>query len=117
MTWIGRKKLAFIPFHRPTFDEFPVPTDWPNEILRRVLFDPGPTGADRSLRTYIHVASSGRADLDPVVLPMVTIDQGDVPPDFLEAQLGSQLRAEGFDAAALVMLGGPGAGTTRGFWC
>lgn len=118
MTWIGRKKLAFIPFRRPTFDEFPVPTDWPNEILRRVLFDPSPTtGADRSLRAYIHAASSGQADLDPVVLPMVTIDQGDVPPDFLESQLGSQLRDQGFDAAAIVMLGGLGAGSTRGFWC
>jgi hypothetical protein len=53
MTWIGRKKLAFIPLHRPNAhppDE-PIPTDWPNQILQRVLFDPDPkTGADRSLR-------------------------------------------------------------------
>jgi hypothetical protein len=120
MTWIGRKKLGFIPVHRPNAHppDDPVPTDWSDEILRRVLFDPNATtGADLSLRAYIRAASSGLADLDAVVLPMVTIDQQDVPPDILEGQLGSQLREQGFDAAAIVMLGGIGAGTTRGFWC
>jgi len=34
-----------------------------------------------------------------------------VPANVLEGQLGSQLRDQGFDAAAIVMLGGPGAGT------
>ena len=99
----------------------PVPADWPDEILRRVLFDPIPStgGADRSLRTYIHTASSGRADLDAVVLPMQTLDQQDVPSNAFEGQFGAQLRQQGFDAAALVMLGGPGAGTAEsvgGFW-
>jgi len=47
---------------------------------------------------------------------METIDQQDVPPDALEAKLGARLRGEGFDAAAIVMLGGPGAGTNAGFW-
>ena len=38
------------------------------QILRRVLFDPDPNaGADRSLRAYIHAASSGLADLEAVV--------------------------------------------------
>lgn len=84
---------------------------------QRVLFDPDPTTkADRSLRAYINAASSGQADLDAVVLPMQTVDAQDVPPDVLEGQLGSQLRAQGFDAAAIVMLGGLGAGTNRGFW-
>ena len=38
--------------------------------------------------------------------------------DFLEGQLGAQLRAQGFNAAAIVMLGGLGAGTSQrgGFW-
>ena len=115
-TWIGRKRIAFLPVHRsnahPT--DQPVPTDWPGEILRRVLFDPTPpTGADRSLRTYIQTASSGRADLDAGVLPMQVIDQQDVPPNAFEAQFSSQLRQQGFDAAALVMLGGVGAGSAE----
>ena len=122
-TWIGRKKIAFLPVHRSNAhppDE-PVPADWPGDILRRVLFDPipAPTGPDRSLRTYIHTASSGRADLDAVVLPMQVLDQQDVPPNAFEAQFGAQLRQQGFDAAALVMLGGVGAGTAEfvgGFW-
>jgi hypothetical protein len=120
MTWIGRKKLALVPLYRPNAhppDQIPV--DWPNQILRRVLFDPDPqTKADRSLRAYIHAASSGRADLDAVVLPMAVIDQQDVPPTILEGQLGAQLRDQGFTAAAVVMLGGPGAGTAQlgGFW-
>jgi hypothetical protein len=83
-----------------------------------MLFDPDPqTGVDRSLRAYINAASSGRADLDPVVMPMQVVDQQDVLPDALEGQLGAQLRSQGFDAAAIVMLGGLGAGQTRGFWC
>jgi len=121
MSWIGRKKIAFLPVHRthafPPDD--PVPADWPNEIRRRVLFDPDTvTRMDRSLRAYLLAASSGRADLDAVVLPMQSVNEQDVPVDFFEDQLGDQLRSQGFDAAGLVMLGGPGAGTaTRGgFW-
>ena len=121
-TWIGRKKIAFLPVHRSNAhppDE-PVPADWPGEILRRVLYDPAPpTGADRSLRTFIHAASSGRADLDAVVLNIQVLDQQDVPPNAFEQQFGAQLREQHFDAAALVMLGGPGSGTAEsigGFW-
>jgi hypothetical protein len=47
---------------------------------------------------------------------MEQIDQQDVPPGALESRLGPQLRAEGFDVAAIVMLGGVGAGTSAGFW-
>jgi len=118
MTWIGRKKLAFVPLYRTNaHPPDMIPTDWANVILRRVLFDPDPTTkADNSLRAFIHAASSGRADLDVVVLPMQTIDQQDVLPWALDAQLGDSLRAQGVDVAALVMLGGPGAGTSSGFW-
>ena len=51
-------------------------------------------------------------------MPMVVVDQQDVPVGALEGQLGASLRAQGFDAAALVMLGGVGAGTSErgGFW-
>jgi len=119
MPWIGRKKIAFIPLYRPNaHPPDQIPPDWPGAILRRVFFDPDPkTGVDRSLRAYIMAASSGRADLDGVVLPMQTVDQQDVPPNILEGAMGAQLRAQHFDAACIVMLGGLGAGTTSGFWC
>jgi hypothetical protein len=83
MIWIGRKKIAFIPVFRPNVPppDPPdvIPADWNSDILRRVLFDSDTkTGADRSLRAYIHAASSGRADLDAVVMPMVVIDRKDV---------------------------------------
>ena len=118
MTWIGRKKVAFVPVYRPhALPPDQIPADWHNDILRRVLFDPDSrTGRDRSLRAYIRAASSGVADLDAVVLSMQTVDAQDVPANALEGQLGSTLRDQGFDAAAIVMLGGPGAGTNAGFW-
>jgi PASTA domain-containing protein len=118
MTWIGRKKLALVPLYRPhAHPPDVIPANWNDEILRRMLFDPDPTtGADRSLRAYIHTVSSGRADLDVVIQQMAVVDQQDVPPNILEATLGAQLRAQGFNAAAIVMLGGIGAGTNSGFW-
>jgi hypothetical protein len=118
MSWIGRKRLALVPVYRPSaHPPDQIPADWSNDILRRALFDPDPqTKADRSLRAYIHAASSGLADLDAVVLAMQVVDSQDVPASVLEDQLGSQLRDSGFDAAAIVMLGGPGAGTNSGFW-
>jgi hypothetical protein len=120
MAWIGRKKLALVPLFRPnSAPPDQIPADWENQILQRMLFDPDPaTGADKSLRAYIHAASSGKADLDAVVMSRETANQQDVPVGFLEAKLGAQLRDQGFDAAAIVMLGGPGAGTAQrsGFW-
>jgi hypothetical protein len=61
MTWIGRKKLAFVPLHRPNAHppDNPVPQDWPNEILRRVLFDPDSTGADRR---FVPISAPRRQD-------------------------------------------------------
>jgi len=120
--WLGRKYIAFIPLHRPNAHppDDPIPADWPAEILRRVYYDPNafPNLPDRSLRTYIHRVSSGLADLDATVLPMEILDQQDVPPDALENKLGASLRAQGFAAAALVMLGQPptGQGQKGGFW-
>lgn len=122
MAWIGRKKVAFIPVFRPNAQNPPdvIPADWKSDILRRVLFDPDTkTGSDRSLRAYIHAASSGRGDLDAMVMPMVTIDLQDVRLDILDERLdGLRLRNQGFDAAAIVMLGGVGAGSAQrgGFW-
>ena len=122
-TWIGRKKIAFIPVFRPNAQPPDIiPADWANQILQRVLFNPDPTiQADRSLRAYIRAASSGLADLDVVVMPMASIEvpNADVRLEILDQQLdGPGLQAQGFDAAAAVMLGGAGSGTaqTGGFW-
>jgi len=118
MTWIGRKKIAFIPVYRPNVPPpdppDSIPADWKSDILRRVVFDPDSlTVADRSLRAYIRAASSGQADLDAVVMPMVVIDRKDIRLEHPDVQqLGAAMRAQGFDAAALVMLGLPGAGTS-----
>src|SRR3982751_2357770 len=118
MAWIGRKKIAFVPLsrtnaHPPDF----VPPDWENDILRRALYDPDPnTGRDRSLRAFIRAASSGIADLDAIVTERHVVDLQDVPANVLESEIGSKLRAQGCDAAAIVMLGGRGAGTNAGFW-
>ncbi len=126
--WLGRMKVAFIPVHRPHAfpPDDPIPADWAEEIRRRVFFDPVParegtidsTKVDRSLRTFVTTVSSGRADLDAVVFPMRIIDRQDVPVTFLEDELEAELRGQGFAAAALVMLGGPGAGRAEagGFW-
>ena len=116
MSWIGTKRLAFIPVFRPRQDA--VPPDWEAQIQRRIFWDPDAKGRDRSLRAHIHTTSYGRADLDGSVLPRVSIDRVDVSVDALESELGPSLRDQGFDAAALVMLGGAGAGTAQiaGFW-
>jgi hypothetical protein len=121
MAWLGRKKLAFIPLSRTNIQPPDViPDEWAGKIMQRLFYDPkiNPKtgkpipGADLSVRAYFHTVSSGRADLDVVVLPAQTIAEKDVPPDALEASMGAQLRAEGFDGAAIVMLGGPGGGST-----
>ena len=118
MPWIGRKKIAFVPLSRPNAHPPDlIPADWETDILRRVLYDPDPvTGRDRSLRAFIHTASSGLADLDAIVTERHSVDLQDVPPSILEPEIGARLRAAGCDAAAIVMLGGPGAGSNSGFW-
>ena len=118
MAWVGRKKIAFVPLSRPNaHPPDNIPPDWENDILRRVLYDPDSvTGKDKSLRAFIHTVSSGVADLDAIVTERHSVDLQDVPPSILEGEIGAQLRAEGCDAAAIVMLGGPGAGMNAGFW-
>jgi hypothetical protein len=88
--------------------------------MQRLFFDPATDprtglpipGTDRSVRAYFHTVSSGLADLDVVVLPAQTIAEQNVLPDALEATMGAQLRSEGFVGAVIVMLGGPGFGST-----
>jgi hypothetical protein len=71
ISWIGRKKIAFIPVFRPNAHPPDVIlADCNSDILRRVLFDPDKrTGADGSLRAFIHAASSRLANFDAVVMP------------------------------------------------
>jgi hypothetical protein len=111
----GTRKIAFIPVFRPNIDA--VPPDWEAQIQRRIASDPDPTGADISLRAWFRTTSYGRTDIEGVVLPRVSINAVNVPVNALASRTAS-LRAEGFDAAALVMLGGVGAGTAEpaGFW-
>jgi hypothetical protein len=122
MTWLGLKTLAFIPLTRSNIPSDVPPPDWADQIMQRVYYDKDPrTSVDRSLRAYIHTVSSGLADLHVVVQPPQTIvgmgaGGTDVAPDALEATQGNQLRAQGYDGAAIVMLGGPGGGSTRGYW-
>ena len=115
--WIGTKRIAFVPTYRPhAAPPDQIPPDWPDAILQRLIFDPDAQGRDRSFRGWVRAASSGRADVEPVVLGMETIDQQVVDPNVWEGKLGPGLRAQGIDAAAIVMLGGQGAGTNWGFW-
>jgi hypothetical protein len=118
MAWLGRKRIAFIPLSRTNAQPPDViPTDWAERITQRLFYDKDPsTGTDRSVRAYIHTVSSGLADLDAVVQPPETIAGQDIKPDALEATMGDQLRADGFDGAAIVMLGGPGFGSSGGYW-
>ena len=117
--WLGRKRVAFVPLYRTNAappDQ--IPPDWENMIYRRVVYNPRTEakGADRSLRAWLRAVSSGLADIEPVVLPMQTIDKQVVEAVELEGSLGSSLRNQGVQAAVLVMLGGRGAGTNSGFW-
>jgi hypothetical protein len=117
--WLGRKHVAFVPLFRSNaVPPDQIPPDWENVILRRVVYDPRreSNGADRSLRAWVRASSSGLADIDPLVLPMQTIDKQVVEANELEGTLGNRLRDQGMDAAVLVMLGGVGSGTNAGFW-
>jgi hypothetical protein len=123
--WLGTKRVAFVPLFRSNaIPPDQIPPDWENVIRTRVLFNPRPeaNGADRSLRAWLYAVSVRRADIDPLVLPMQTIDSQIVLPWDLDGRpwqgttLGNWLRGQGVHAAQLVMLGGRGAGTSAGFW-
>jgi hypothetical protein len=128
MPWLGLKRIAFIPVDRGVrYNESPqgvpgfaVPPNWREQIERRIYYDSDlVTGLNVSFRDYIYTVSQGRADLEGVVRDMVFVDQKDIPPNHLGSQVKEQLQREGFDAAALVLLGGINAGQGEkdgGFW-
>jgi hypothetical protein len=103
---------------RGRYNEFPVPPDWKGDIERRVFYDhDNVTEVDVSLRTFILTMSQGRADITGEVLDTITFEhQGDVAPGDLTAQLNPIQQSGAYDAGALVMLGGLGAGRNYGFW-
>lgn len=117
MKWTGTKKIAFIPVYRTTaFPPDQIPANWEDEIRKRVALDPSANGNDRSISAWVRTVSGGLADVEPVVLPMKTVTGPVVEANALEQEMGQSLRNQGFDAAAIVMLGGVGAGTNAGYW-
>src|SRR5262249_61872529 len=104
MAWLGPKRIAFIPLYR-TNPPDAIPTDWEEQIWRRILFDVG-AHVEMSLRTYIHTVSSGRAAVDAFVLSRERAGREVVRGDYLEAKLAAQLRAGGFEAPAIARLAG-----------
>lgn len=72
-TWIGSRRVAFIPaiVNDAAYD--PAPPDWADLVRARLFYDPDPGGVDRSLRSYVHTASYGRAQLDADVFEPVPV--------------------------------------------
>jgi hypothetical protein len=119
--WLGKKRVAFLPVSRPSFDPpgSPQGAAWQQQIESRIYFWPdAQRSVDVSLRNYIQTISQGRADIEGEVKSVYTLDQEKVYPSSLASIFEQQFRDEGFDAAALVMNGGPNTGTsdTPGFW-
>jgi len=127
MPWLGRRRIAFIPVRRTQSvpPEPPPPGDFADQILKIALYNPVSLSQaadtalvgmpDQSLRGFIRAASSGRADIDAVVLPMQLSEARATEVTEFEPALGSSLRAQGFDHAVIVTRSGPGA-SNAGFW-
>jgi hypothetical protein len=118
MPWLGTRRVAFVPVDRGLYNENPVPLDWKGDIERRVFYDSDSvTGVDVSLRNFILTMSQGRADITGEVLDTITfVHPGDVAPSDLTAQLDPIQQSGAYDAGAVIMLGGRGAGRNYGFW-
>ena len=118
MPWLGTRRVAFVPVDRGLYNESPVPPDWKGDVERRVFYDhDSVTGVDVSLRNFILTMSQGRADITGEVLDTITFEHpGDVAPSDLAAQLDPIQQSGAYDAGAVVMLGGYGAGRNYGFW-
>lgn len=118
MNWEGTKRVAFVPVDRGRFNDFPPPPNWEQAIEERIYCSLSDRSVNNSLRDYIHTVSNGVADIEGSVQPVQQVGVKDVPPGFLDSELGPGLRAQGFDAAALVMLGNRPVGQAEapGFW-
>ncbi len=120
MPWLGTRRVVFVPLDRGQYNEFVVPPDWKRSIEARVYYDPIPTsGIDASLRTFILTMSQGRADIvADVADPIVLVKPGDVAPTDpdVAALIDPIAQSGGYDAGAVIMLGGVGAARNYGFW-
>jgi PASTA domain len=119
MSWIGKKRVAFVPVDRGDLNEQPLPPNWRDLIEQRIYYWPDQLrGVDVSLRNYLYTTSQGRADIEGVVQEIYPLHQQDVPVDFLASELEQKLRNDHCDAAVLVMLGGfsTGSADVPGFW-
>ncbi|KNG94005.1 hypothetical protein [Pseudaestuariivita atlantica] len=110
--WIGARRIAFIPVWNNAVDPRPS-DDWPAMLADRVYFHPDPaTGLDGSISAFIRNASSGRAWIDPVIMPVVEADDADVT----GAGLASLPAGHDFDFAVIVIPHSVGPHRGGYFW-
>jgi hypothetical protein len=105
--WIGDRRVAFVPVSNAQVDAN-VPSDFREQVYIRAFLDPGPDGADNSLKGYIHTVSSGRASLTGHVFPAVVANDADVMTAGLESlpklDFGFwDFPIHGFDLAVMVL--------------
>ena len=125
--WVEEKKIAFVPVFRQIEPPDVMPPNWTDDILRRVNNDPRPVEGggvvDRSLKAWLDRVSWGKAKINPVVWEIRTVTQAHVEPGHFKDEenpdpnksLNEQvLRAKGFHAGILIMLGGRGTGISLG---
>lgn len=97
--WTGVRRIAFIPVWNRRVDS-PPPTDWIDQVRARVFYDPNPTSQiDRSFRRYLQTASSGMADFEGAVFPVVAADDDDT----VGAGLNSLPSSHGYDSAVIIL--------------
>ncbi len=110
--WIGGKRIAFIPTWNAQVDQRP-PDNWPDQIAQRIYFYPdGNTGLDGSISAWVRTASSGRAWIEPQILPTVEAPDADV----MGAALASLPSGHGFDLAVSVIPHSVGEHRGGFFW-
>lgn len=107
--WTGVRRVAFIPVSNGEVDTT-LPPGFQEQVYRRAFIDPDPaTGADRSLRAYIHAVSSGNAALSGQVFPPVAAPDADVVSAGLKSlpsidlPFVGQVPVHGFDFGVLVL--------------
>jgi hypothetical protein len=108
--WVGTRRVAFIPAivndtrYPPAFR--PPPPEWAALIKQRLYFDPDPvSGLDRSLRTYYHTISYGRASLDAHVFEPVVVAHSHCAKQTDDA-INATPGIEQFEYACVVFTGG-----------
>jgi hypothetical protein len=110
--WIGPRKIVVIPAIVNDPQYISPPSNWVSLIQQRLFFDPDPnTGADRSLRSYIHTISYGKALLEADVVNPVTVQPCDI-----NATIESCPTSHLYEYACLVFMGGTHGCGGWAFW-